>query len=186
MEKSTSFLHRFLKRFHYIEDDSHWQIMSNIKESTPSHIKKRLLLQALEERQHATIFKRILIDSSLSPFLYESPTRSIYFNENNPERFTRLCEIGEADALKKFIHIHRHTKNAELKRGLHQIIKDEIQHAGSHKSADIKDKLFWFRYKYSNIGNQVAGQLISLLLVIIYLVILPYSLLVFLSKRVIR
>ncbi len=157
--------------------------MTAINLDTPLELKKKLFLQAYEEREHATIFKTILTKSSQTPFLYESSSRSIYYKGNDPYRFSRLCQIGEGDALTKFINIYKFTKNLDLKKGLHQIIKDEVEHSKDHENSLFRDKLYWFRYKYATLGNKVASQISFVLLTFVYFLLLPYtSILYFLNK----
>lgn len=157
--------------FHFIEDDSHWQIMQYINHSTPSGTKKYFCIQAIEERGHAQIFKSLYQDMTKNYLPQHSPERSMVLGENKDyKKFGNMCDLGETAALKKFIEIHKILPTGIFKKKIHQIIKDEIQHSNQFKDLKIdRDiRVNWWKTNFLSIGVRTSTTLINIFLSIIY------------------
>ena len=168
-----------IQEFFFIEDDSHWQIMQFIESSTPSKEKAQFIVQAIEERGHASIFKELYLKTSDSPIPNYYPTRSkVLPSEHDYMMFANMCTLGESAALKKFIEIHKILPKSAFKSGLHQIIKDEVQHSNQFKEIKIDHniKRQWIKNNFLSLGVRASETLINtLLFVIYYLILVPLS-----------
>lgn len=167
----------FTKKYHLIEDDSHWQLMNYFNKDISPEFKVNFLMQAIEERDHALIFMRLHRFYNDQAYYFESPPRNIFYSGRDFFKFSQLCQIGEIDALNIFIGLHRYTKDITFKKEIAKIIKDEIGHSSTALNILFENKITWLKYKYLNAGKSVATLLVNIILGLVFIFIyLPLGL----------